>query len=107
MHKIRLTPKALEDLRAIKRYVAEELENEKAANKLIKQIIDGYEQLKEFPLMGPSLSAKIDMRTDYRFLVCGKYTVFYKCDASYVSIYRVLYNRRDYMRALFEEEILH
>lgn len=47
--------------------------------------------------MGPSLSTKVPFDTDYRFIVSGNYLVFYKADDEYVSIYRILYGRRDYL----------
>jgi len=41
------------------------------------------------------------VETDYRFLVSGKYIVFYQTDGEMVSIYRILYGSRDYMKVLF------
>lgn len=63
-----------------------------------------YGKLKEFPLLGLALSSKIDIPTDYRYLICGQYIVFYKNDDVYVSIYRILYSKRDYLKVLFDEE---
>ncbi len=103
MHKIRLNPLALKDLKAIKQYISIELENPTSAKKVINEIISTYEKLQEFPLIGTDLSSKIDIKTDYRFLVCGNYLVFYKCDSEYVSIYRILYAKRDYLNILFTD----
>lgn len=108
MHTLKLNPKALEDLKAIKSHITEELENPTAASQTILSIIESYERLKDFPSLGGSLSTKIDVKTDYRFLVSGEYIIFYKFDSHYVYIYRILYGKRDYLNILFKEnDMLH
>ena len=104
MHKLRINPVARKDLLEIKEYIREELDNPNAAENTLIKIAESYEKLKDFPYMGIELSSKIDIATDYRFLVSGKYIIFYKVDDIYVSIYRILYARRDYTRILFDEE---
>ena len=62
--------------------------------------------------MGAPLSSIVDIETDYRFLVCGNYTAFYRYDEKFVYVIRVLYSRRDFMKILFgvpmvaDEELL-
>lgn len=104
MHKLRINPLARKDLLEIKEYITEELDSPNAAENTLIKIAESYEKLKDFPYMGIELSSKIDIATDYRFLVSGKYIIFYKVDDIYVSIYRILYARRDYTRILFDEE---
>lgn len=104
MHKLRINPLARKDLLEIKEYITEELDSPNAAENTLIKIAESYEKLKDFPYMGIELSSKIDIATDYRFLVSGKYIIFYKVDDVYVSIYRILYARRDYARILFDEE---
>ena len=101
--KIRVTPKALNDLKDIKSYIENDLANPIAANNVINRIIEDYSRLEISPRMGPSLSAKVPFETDYRFIVSGNYLVFYKTDDEYVSIYRVLYGRRDYLKLIFDD----
>lgn len=101
--KIRVTPAALNDLKEIKSYIENDLSNPIAANNVIKRIIKDYSRLEFSPYMGPSLSAKVPFDTDYRFIVSGNYLVFYKADNEYVSIYRILYGRRDYMKIIFDD----
>ena len=100
--KIRVTPAALNDLKEIKSYIENDLSNPIAANNVIKRIIDDYSNLEISPHMGSSLSAKVPFDTDYRFIVSGNYLVFYKADDEYVSIYRILYGRRDYLKIIFD-----
>lgn len=104
MLNIRINPLALKDLHEIKKYITEELENPAAAINVVFSIIESYEKLKEFPLLGGELAAKINISTDFRYLVSGNYIVFYKVDSSYVSICRVLYAKRDYLTILFNDD---
>lgn len=104
MHELRVNPIAKNDLLEIKAYITEELENPEAAINVVTGIIESYQKLKEFPQMGRKLSSKIGVTTDYRYIISEKYIIFYKVDEVYVSIYRILYGRRDYTRLLFEKE---
>ena len=103
MAKIRLTPAAVTDLQEIKEYISKELYNPMAADRIINKIIYDYTLLETSPFMGTSLSSILPVKTDYRYFVSGKYLIFYKVDNEFVSIYRILYGRRDYMRILFSE----
>ena len=69
---------------------------------MIKRIIDDYTHLEISPYMGPSLSAKVPFDTDFRFLISGNYLVFYKVEDDFVSIYRILYGKRDYVKIIFD-----
>lgn len=102
MASVRLSPQAVSDLQDIKDYITDKLCNPMAADRIIKQIINDYSLLEISPLMGPSLSSVIRMKTDYRYIVSGKYIIIYKADNEYVSIYRILYGARDYLEILFE-----
>ena len=83
--KIRVAPSALDDLKEIKDYIEKDLSNPVAANNVVKRIIDDYSRLKKSPYMGPLLSTKVPLDTDYRFIVSGNYLIFYKTDDEYVS----------------------
>ncbi|MDH7526011.1 MAG: hypothetical protein QHH10_11925 [Peptococcaceae bacterium] len=41
------------------------------------------------------------MQTDYRFLVCDNYLIFYRYEDGIVFVSRILYGRRNYTRILF------
>ena len=105
MAKIRLSPLALSDLQEIKEYITDELCNPTAANRIITKIIKDYSLPETSPRLGPSLSSILHIDTDYRFLVSGKYIIFYKTEGEYVSIYRILYGARDYMKILFSDKL--
>ena len=101
--KIRVTTTALNDLKEIKSYIENDLSNPIAANNVIKRIVEDYSRLEFSPHMGPSLSTKVPFETDYRFIVSGNYLVFYITDNEFVSIYRILYGRRDYLKIIFDD----
>lgn len=105
MYKLRINPLAADDLVKIKNYITKELENPKAAINIINQIIDTYENLKKFPKLGKMLSNQINIDTDFRYIISGNYIIFYRVDKEYISIYRILYAGRDYLRILFPNEI--
>jgi toxin ParE1/3/4 len=104
MFTIKINPLARKDLLDIKKYITEELENPAAATKTLESIVASISNLKDFPLMGPVLSSRINIATDYRYLISGKYIVFYKVESEFISVFRILYSRRDYIRILFDKE---
>lgn len=101
MPNVRVTPAALDDLKEIKAYIENDLANPIVATNVIKRIIKDYSLLEISPHMGAPLAPKIHIETDFRFLVSGNYLVFYKADDNFVSIYRILYGRRDYLKTIF------
>lgn len=101
MYKLRINPMAMEDLIEIKDYITRELENPLVAMNTINNIIERYEKLRRFPLMGSDLSSKVNVNTDFRYLVSGNYIIFYRVNNEFVSIYRILYAGRDYLKVLF------
>lgn len=103
MLKLRINPLVKEDLLEIKNNIEENLQSPVAAQKLLSKIIAQCQNFKSFPNLGLSLNAKIEIPTDYRYIICENYLIFYKYDKSYVSIYRVLYAKRDYLKILFEK----
>ena len=105
MAKIQLSPLALSDLKEIKEYITDELCNPTAATRIVTKIMKDYSLLETSPMLGPSLSSIVHIDTDYRFLVSGKYTIFYKTEDEYVSIYRILYGARDYIKIFFSDKL--
>ncbi len=103
MTQIVFSPEAIADLEQTKKYITEELQESQAAINTLNKIMKKIRMLEKFPQSGPSLSAIVDFDTDYRYLVCGNYTAFYRYENNTVYIVRVLYGRRDSMRILFGE----
>jgi len=105
MIKVRLSPDAETDLQQIKSYITDELDSPAAANRVLAGITKRIGQLSQFPELGPSLEAVVDIQSEYRFLVCGNYLVFYLLEQNTVVVDRVLYGKRDYTRKLFNEQL--
>lgn len=101
MMKLRINPEVIEDLAEIKRYIREELCNPSAADRIARKIVSAYKELKNTPFIGTPLDSVLEVKTDYRFLVCGNYLIFYKVKDDVISVYRVMNGRRDYCRQLF------
>ncbi len=104
MNKIVLSYDAKNDLKEIKRYITNELDNEIAASNTISKITKSIRRLETQPLIGTPLSSIIEFDTNYRFLICGNYMVFYRMESNVVLIARIIYGRRDYMKILFKDE---
>lgn len=93
---------AIFDVHEIKAYIAED--NPQAAARLGEAIYSKIEKLADFPEMGVSLNAKIGLKTNYRFVICDAYLIFYKIEGDFVSVYRVLNGVQDYLAILFADE---
>lgn len=101
MVKLKISPEAKNDLAELKGYISQELCNPQAAVELTAMIIKKIRGLSEYPEIGASLSSVVDIQTDYRFLVCANYLIFYRYEDGVVFVSRILYGRRDYLHILF------
>ena len=100
MNELHLSPEAQADLEEIKVYIAEELENPKAALATVGRITKALRILRTHAFAGAPLSS-VAVESDYRFLVSGNYLAFYRAYGNTVYVDRILYGRRDYLRILF------
>lgn len=104
MKAVLLSDNAKEDLKDIRTYILEELDNPTAAKTVMDRIIDRIRQLEQFPMLGAALSSVIEPETDYRFLVSGNYLIFYRIEKDAVYVDRILYGKRDYLKTLVKNE---
>ena len=103
VYNVILSHEAKNDLFEIKKYIEDELQNPTAAIDTVSKITNRIRMLEEHAYAGAMLAAVADIRTDYRFLVCGNYICFYRVVANDVYIDRVLNSRQNYMRIIFGE----
>lgn len=101
-HSIRINPVAIADVQELKTHIAKE--NPEASVRMANTIYSKIEKLADFPEMGASLNSKINIKTAYRYLVCGNYLIFHKIEGKFVSVYRVLNGVRDYLSILFTDD---
>lgn len=101
--RIKYTPAARTDLQTTKAYIAKTLHNPKAAEHVVKEILNHCSYLKAHPQLGMSLSARTGAETDLRYLVCQHHIVLYRVEGEFILVARILDARTDYMRLLFGE----
>ena len=101
MNRVIVSPEAANDLRQIHDYIDCELQNPAAAKKTMKALRESIESLQDFPERGTPLDAVLSVHTPYRYLVCGRYYIFYLTDGSAVEVIRILHTLQNYMKALF------
>lgn len=103
MNNLHISPAARNDLLEIRDYISEDLENPKAALLVVRKITDSIGTLRDHALIGTPLRAIAEVESDYRYLVCDSYMVFYRVAGRDVFVDRILYGRRDYLRILTEK----
>ena len=101
MMKLKISPQAINDIKEIKSYIRNALENPAAADRIASKIVKAYKSLKDSPYIGTPLDAKLNLITDYRVLISGMYLIFYRIEDDTVYIVRIIDGRRDYCRLLF------
>lgn len=100
---VRFTRHAARDLDEMFRYISYELDAEKAAKELMREVETSIANLREFPFSAPQAKDDLLARKGYRSLVVRKkYVVAYRVyeDRQQVIIYRIFYGRRDYTKIL-------
>ena len=101
MAKVIVSREARKDLIAIRMYIRDELLNPTAADRILHELRRAVEGLQSFPRQGKSLDAMIAVHTEYRYLPCENYCIFYLENDEEVVIARILHQKQDYLRALF------
>lgn len=97
-YKVEYANQASDDMAVIKKYISEELKNASASKELLNKILAKTEILKEFPEAFPVADTKTD--TEYRYLICDNYLIFYYIKKDIVIVSRVLYKKRDIAKFL-------
>lgn len=102
MPKVVVSLAARKDLISIHDYIRDELDNPNTAKRIMGMLRKSIESLQAMPERGKLLDAVLTVHTEYRFLVCEKYKVFYLYDGETVEIVRIIHSLQDYIRALFD-----
>ena len=101
MAKVILSREARKDLQAIRVYIRDDLQNPDAAASTIQALREHIQSLEHMPERGIPLDIVLPIHTDFRFLICKNYRIFYLTDGTVAEVVRVLHSLQDYMRALF------
>ena len=100
MFDVRYSHEALNDLDDIWGYITFELMNPDAAINTVNGIMDAVDRLSEYPLSGTPLNVLLEIESEYRFVIFKNYLAFYHLEDNTVNIDRVLYEGRDFIKAL-------
>jgi plasmid stabilization system protein ParE len=99
--KLQITPLARNDLKEIHTYIKNDLLNPQAAINVVTRITHKLRLLVNFPALGAPLSFIAEVESDYRFLVCGNYTAFYRYDDKYICYSCAVRKARFYKNPLW------
>ena len=102
MYNVRIMKPAQTEMRGIYQYIADDLQNPVAATRRISLIDDAIQSLKESPARFPLVRDDYMASKGYRMIVAKNHLVFFiiREEIKTVSVMRVLYGRRDWLRML-------
>ena len=108
MYRVRIMESAQTDMREIHKYISEDLQNPDAAVRRIKDIDESIRSLKNMPKRHPLVLDNYLASKGFRMIVVKTHLVFFvvRDEINVVSVIRVLYARRDWMRILRIDEKL-
>ncbi len=97
MYKVEYLPVALQDVLEIMRYIAFDLNNPTAAERLSEAIFEAGNRLAEFPYTYPVYAPIKPLEYEYRKAPVQNYILFYRVDEKnkLVTVSRVIYSKRD------------
>ena len=100
MYKIQYLPLALDDLKSIVRYIANELESPQAAENFISKSDKEILKISDNPFHCHLYISSEKLKYEYRILNIGNYSLFYVVEKEKIEIHRVIYARRDVLEIL-------
>jgi len=105
IYEVRIMKPAQDEMREIYRYIAEDLHNSIAALRRISLIDEAIQSLREKPTRFPLVQDGYLASKGFRLIVVKNHLVFFiiREEAKAVSVMRVLYGRRDWLRILKAE----
>lgn len=101
MFRVIVSKEAQRDLVNIRNYIRDELCNPDAAGRIIRALRAAVQDLRNFTNRGRPLDAMISIHTEYRYLPCENYCVFYLVIENEVFVIRILHQKQDTLKALF------
>jgi len=102
MAKVIISHAARKDLVNIQTYIRGELLNPSASIRIMGELKKAVESLQTLPERGKPLDSVLSVHTEFRFLVCENYRIFYLSDGNTVEVVRILHSLQDFMRVLFD-----
>ena len=103
MKKLVYTPEAVRQLKSVKAYISDTLQNPKAADNIVRKITAGCRLLVEFPDMGRSVNL-IDDGTPVRLLILDNHIIIYDVTGDAVRIISVEDARSDWAQYFIRQQ---
>lgn len=76
------------------------LSGPQSARRITDKIYDAMKQLMCFPLSGPPIRDDVLSAAGYRYILAGKYLIFYRLLGDTVVIYHITHGATDYPKLL-------
>ncbi len=76
------------------------LSGPQSARGITDKIYDAMKQLMRFPLSGPPIRDEVLNAAGYRYILAGKYLIFYRLLGDTVVIYHIAHGATDYPKLL-------
>lgn len=95
MMEVRLRPRAKRDLTSAVIYIGEVLGMPQAAKGFYEDFWHEMELVQESPGMGARFQEPMLENSGYRWVMVGKYRVFYRCDKELVTVWRIIHCSQD------------
>ena len=101
MAKVIVSPEARKDLIKTNTYIRDELCSPDAAKRILGELRKAMLSLQNMPERGVPLDSVISVHTEFRFLICEHYRIFYIINGDTVEVIRILHMLQNYMNILF------
>lgn len=99
-YELRVSSQVERDLREIKFYMKNLGMYESTIEGFFSNVYKTLELIAITPMIGTSLSTKVTVSTNIRFFVVKGYLIFYEISGREVNVYRIISERKDYIRIL-------
>ena len=88
-------PRARLDRESIAIYLGVECGMPETALKVIREIDEAIDRVREFPESGRPVRIEDLDNKDYRVVPAGRYRVYYRSDETTLTVYRIIHQKRD------------
>ena len=105
MKRVVYSPEYRKSILELRVYLRERF-GEITEKRVIKEITEAVNSLKDNVNLGRNLGSEYDIDTDYKFIFKSHCYVIYKTDDEYVYVENIFNEREDFIRKLFDNDRL-
>lgn len=103
MAHVAVSRESRKDLIGIRTYIRDELCSPGTAQRIMAELKKSVLSLERFSGRGKPLDALVPVHTEYRYLICEDYCIFYLYSEDNVIVVRILHQRQDCLKALLTD----